>query len=202
MAAEALLPLDAVLLSHDHHFDTLDHAGRRLLTSATRVLTTAEGAARIGSESGLVPWQATSLETGGGAPLRITATPARHGPEHADRGPVIGFVLEREGEAIYLSGDTVWYEGVAEVAARYRVRTAVLFMGAARVKAAGDWPLTFTAEGAVTAAHALAGATIVPLHFEGWAHFSESRPQIEAAFAAAGLAGRLRWPPPGVPIEI
>jgi len=75
-------------------------------------------------------------------------------------------------------------------------------MGAARVKAAGDWPLTFTAEGAVTAARAFAGATIVPLHFEGWAHFSESRAQIEAAFAAAGLAGRLRWPPPGVPIEI
>ncbi|HET7422255.1 MAG TPA: MBL fold metallo-hydrolase [Gemmatimonadales bacterium] len=202
MAAESLLPLDAVLLSHDHHFDNLDHAGRRLLSSAARVLTTAEGAARVGSESGLVPWQSSSLETRGGAPLRITATPARHGPEHADRGPVIGFVLEREGEAIYLSGDTVWYEGVAQVAARYRVRTAVLFMGAARVKAAGDWPLTFTAEGAVTAARAFAGATIVPLHFEGWAHFSESRAQIEAAFAAAGLAGRLRWPPPGVPIEI
>jgi L-ascorbate metabolism protein UlaG (beta-lactamase superfamily) len=203
LTAEALLPLDAVLLSHDHHFDNLDHAGRRLLASAARVLTTVEGAIRIGGEPGLVPWQATSLETPGGVPLRITATPARHGPEQADRGPVIGFVLERQGdEAVYLSGDTVWYEGVAEVAARFRVRTAMLFMGAARVKAAGDWPLTFTAEGAVAAARAFAGAKIVPLHFEGWAHFSESRAQIEAAFAAAGMAGRLRWPPPGVPIEI
>jgi len=203
LTAEALLPLDAVLLSHDHHFDNLDHAGRRLLSSAARVLTTVEGAARLGTEPGLVPWQATSLATRDGVPLRITATPARHGPEQADRGPVIGFVLERQGdEAVYLSGDTVWYEGVAEVAARFRVRAAVLFMGAARVKAAGDWPLTFTAEGAVAAARAFAGATIVPLHFEGWAHFSESRAQIATAFAAAGMAGRLRWPPPGVPIEI
>ena len=117
LALDALGRIDAVLLSHDHHFDNLDHAGRRLLSSAARVLTTAEGAARVGSESGLVAWQSTSLETRGGAPLRITATPARHGPEHADRGPVIGFVLGRQGEAIYLSGDTVWYEGVAEVAA-------------------------------------------------------------------------------------
>ena len=200
---EALLPLDAVLLSHDHHFDNLDHAGRRLLSAAGRVLTTAEGAARIGREPGLVPWQATALETRDGAPLRVTATPARHGPHHADRGPVIGFVLEREGEeAVYLSGDTVWYEGVAEVAARFRARTAVLFLGAARVAAVGDWPLTFTAEGAVEAARAFVGATIVPLHFEGWAHFSESRAQVERAFAAAGLASRLRWPPSGVSIEV
>jgi hypothetical protein len=87
---------------------------------------------------------------------------------------------------------------VAEVAARSRVRAAVLFMRAARVEAVGDWPLTFTAEGAIEAAR----ATIVPLHFEGWAHFSESRAQVERAFAAAGLADRLRWPPPGRSIEI
>jgi hypothetical protein len=70
------------------------------------------------------------------------------------------------------------------------------------VEAVGDWPLTFTAEGAIEAARALARATIVPLHFEGWAHFSESRAQVERAFAAAGLADRLRWPPPGRSIEI
>jgi len=62
--------------------------------------------------------------------------------------------------------------------------------------------LTFTAEGAVEAAHAFGRAAIVPLHFEGWAHCSESRAQVEQAFAAAGLADRLRWPLPGSPIEI
>ena len=203
LSAEALPALDAVLLSHDHHFDNLDHGGRRLLARARRILTTRDGAARLGSEPGLDPWQTTSLETSTGAALRITATPARHGPPESDRGPVIGFVLEREGEgAVYVSGDTVWYDGVAEVAARFPVRTAVLFLGAARVKAAGDQPLTFTAEGAVEAARAFGHATIVPLHFEGWAHFSESRAQVEQAFAAGGLTDRLRWPRPGSPIEI
>ena len=33
-------PVDVVLLSHDHHFDNLDHAGRKLLASARIVITT------------------------------------------------------------------------------------------------------------------------------------------------------------------
>ena len=45
-------------------------------------------------------------------------------------------------------------------------------------------------------------AAIVPLHFEGWAHFSEGRQEVERAFAAAGLTSRLRWPEPGEPVEL
>ena len=204
LPAAALPPVDAVLLSHDHHFDNLDRAGRRLLSGVPTVVTTVAGAERLGVGTGLGPWQSTTLGSRPGPALRVTATPARHGPPEADRGPVIGFVLEREGEAgaVYLSGDTVWFEGVAEVARRFPVRTAVLFLGAARVAAAGDWPLTFTAEGAVEAARAFAAAAIVPLHFEGWEHFSESRPEVDAAFARAGLADRLRWPVAGRPVPI
>src|SRR5690348_486635 len=94
IAAEQLLPLDAVLLSHEHHFDNLDHAGRALLPSASTVLTTTEGAARLGGTArGLAPWEHIDLSAPDGAILRVTATPARHGPAHLDRGPVIGFAL-------------------------------------------------------------------------------------------------------------
>src|SRR5687767_14450724 len=42
-------PLDAVLLSHDHHADNLDGEGRRLLAenAVARVITTQAGAARL-----------------------------------------------------------------------------------------------------------------------------------------------------------
>jgi len=202
LPSAALGRVDAVLLSHDHHFDNLDASGRTFLASAGTVLTTGAGAERLGGNArGLVPWQTLELPAPDGRTLRVTATPAQHGPAHAERGPVVGFVLEHPGapgEAIYLSGDTVWFDGVAEVSRRFAVRTAVLFMGAARVAAVGPWHLTFTATEGVEAARALAEAAIVPVHFEDWEHFSESRPEIDRAFTAARLGHRLRWLPRGV----
>jgi L-ascorbate metabolism protein UlaG (beta-lactamase superfamily) len=204
--AETLLPLDAVLLSHDHHLDNLDHAGRALLPHAQHVFTTPDGAARLGGMArGLAPSQSTELTGPGGVVVRVTGTPARHGPVGGDRGPVTGFVLTPADDpeaCVYISGDTVWYEGVAEIARRFPIRVAVLFMGAARVPEVSPHHLTFTAAEAVEAARAFADATIVPLHFEGWAHFTESRAEIAAAFATAGLTYRLRLAAPGESIAL
>lgn len=198
--------VDAVLLSHEHHADNLDTTGRAMLRDVPAVLTTRGGAERLGGKTiGLVPWEHVDLPADDGRVLRVVATPCRHGPAHLDRGPVIGFALtylDTAEQVVYVSGDTVWYEGMAEVAARFAVRVAVLFMGAARVAAAGPWPLTLTAEDAVAAARALGEAAIVPLHFEGWEHFSESREEIAAAFERAGLTDRLRWPVPGRAIAV
>jgi L-ascorbate metabolism protein UlaG (beta-lactamase superfamily) len=203
---EQLGHIDAVLLSHDHHADNLDHAGVAMLGHADRVLTTTAGAARLGAHAtGLEPWRSLSLPTRDGRALHVTATPARHGPAGGDRGPVIGFVLAPSATpdlAVYVTGDTVWYEGVAEVARRFDVRTVVGFLGAARVAVAGPSHLTLTGEEGVRLAHAFPKAAVVPLHFEGWAHFSEGRAEIAAAFAAAGLEHRLRWPIAGAGIEL
>lgn len=205
IAAEAIGRVDVVLLSHDHHYDNLDRAGRAVLESARHVVTTDAGAARLGGRAiGLAPWQHVDL-TFGGRQLRITATPARHGPADGDRGPVIGFVLafsDRPERSVYYSGDTVWYDGIAEVSRRYSPAVALLCLGAARVPAVGPAHLTFTAAEAVIAAQAFKDSAIVPLHFEGWAHFSESRAEIERAFAEAGLTDRLRWPLAGQPLDL
>jgi L-ascorbate metabolism protein UlaG (beta-lactamase superfamily) len=203
---DALGRVDVVLLSHDHHFDNLDTSGRELLARVDTVLTTRAAAERLGTPAqGLSPWESHDLALPDGSVLRVTAAPARHGPVGGDRGPVVGFVLHRPGEskrAIYFSGDTVWYEGVAEVARAFRVDVALLYMGAARVAVAGPAPLTFTAAEGVLAARAFESATIVPLHFEGWAHFSETRRDIAREFEAAGLQHRLHWLAPGVPEEL
>jgi L-ascorbate metabolism protein UlaG (beta-lactamase superfamily) len=70
--------IDAVLLSHDHHADNLDPAGRALLPSAGTVVTTTSGAGRLrGNALGLDSWAATTLQAPGGPAVRVTATPAR-----------------------------------------------------------------------------------------------------------------------------
>ncbi len=204
--AESVGAVEYVLLSHDHHFDNLDHAGRKMLPNAKSVLTTEEGASRLdGNSMGLKPWQTVDLKTSSGRGLRVIGTPCRHGPAGMDRGAVTGFVVffeDAREKAIYFSGDTVWYEGVAEVARRYPVSVALLNLGAARVPEVGPFHLTMTADEGVETARALPNAAIVPLHFEGWAHFSEGREDIARAFAAAGLQDRLHWLKLGKPVEV
>src|SRR5881227_3528037 len=85
IAASDLGPIDAVLLSHDHHDDNLDAAGRALLPSAGAIVTTVPGAKRLGGDAhGLEPWTATRLEAPGRPSIEITATPCRHGPPLCD----------------------------------------------------------------------------------------------------------------------
>ena len=206
ISVDEIGPIDAVLLSHDHHFDNLDRAGRALLADAGRVITTVAGAERLGPPAiGITPWHSMEIATPNGGRLRITGTPARHGPADGDRGPVTGFILaldDRPDDAIYISGDTVWYDGVADVARRFQVRLAVRFTGAARVREVGPAHLTLAAEESRAIADAFPDALIVPVHYEGWGHFSEGRAQIERAFAYAGAASRVRWVEAGKPTDL
>src|SRR6478735_9610959 len=48
VSLEQLGPVDAVLVTHDHHADNLDDAGRRVLATARDVVTTRSAAGRIG----------------------------------------------------------------------------------------------------------------------------------------------------------
>ncbi|MFY9893992.1 MAG: MBL fold metallo-hydrolase [Xanthobacteraceae bacterium] len=203
LAAEQIGRVDAVLLSHDQHADNFDHAGRAYAMQAPRLLTTVVGAKRLGGVAeGLAPGESTKLTNPAGT-LTITATPARHGPAGIEplAGDVIGFVLSLAGvRPIYITGDTVWYEGVAEVARRFQAGLVLLFAGAAKTR--GAFHLTMDANDALDTAHAFPDATIVPLHYEGWAHFSQSGDDLAQSFKALGLGARLRLLEPGVPTAI
>ena len=202
LAVAEVQPVDIVLLSHDQHPDNLDSAGRDLLLRAPNAFSTPTAADRIGPPVvGLEPWQSVEVDA-----LHITAVPARHGPENCEplTGPVTGFVLHGEGvPAVYVSGDNAALEHVAAVAAEFpQIEVALLFAGAARTALLDGAPLTLGSAEAAEAARLLRHATVVPLHFEGWAHFSEGRDTLPEAFAAAGLGDRLRLPEPGGAIPL
>ena len=82
------------------------------------------------------------------------------------------------------------------------VDVAVLFAGAARTALAGGAYLTLTSQAAAEAARLLDARAVVPLHFEGWAHFTQGCDTLPAAFDRAGLADRLRLPEPGGLVEL
>ena len=133
VALDEVLPVDLVLLSHDHHSDNLDRSGRAMLGEATHVLTTGAGAERLGrSAVGLSPG-----ETFTHAGVSVTAVEALHGPPEvaALNGPVIGFVLRADGQpTVYVSGDNALVEVVERIAASHGPFGAVvLFIGGACV---------------------------------------------------------------------
>lgn len=196
--------VDAVLLSHDQHADNLDTSGRDYLSRAGRVLTTPVGAGRLGGKTeGLAPWQSVDLKAPNGGTVRVSATPARHGPAGIEpfAGDVIGFVLEAAGApTVYITGDTVWYDGVAEVARRFKAGIVVLFAGSAQTR--GPFNLTMNVNDAIETAHAFPRAAIVPVHCDSWAHFTQDRDDLVRSFKALGIEQRLRLLEPGVAREV
>jgi L-ascorbate metabolism protein UlaG (beta-lactamase superfamily) len=204
IAAADVGPIDAVLLSHDHHDDNLDPAGRALLPSAGAVVTTASGAGRLGGRArGLEPWQTTRLEAPGRPAIEITATPCRHGPplSHPLVGDVIGFSLRWDGGGLWISGDTVLYDGVRDVADRVQVDTALLHLGGVQFPVTGPVRYTMTAKDAVELCRLIRPRIVIPIHYEGWSHFKQGREAIERELAAAPDIP-VRWLPIGEPVEV
>jgi L-ascorbate metabolism protein UlaG (beta-lactamase superfamily) len=203
LAASALGPIDAVLLSHDHHFDNLDDAGRRLLPGAGAVVTTRAGARRLGGNAvGLRPGERHRL---GG--VEIVAMPARHGPPPLApiSGPVIGFLLRWDGEdrPWWISGDTRWFGGLrSALASEGAPALAIVHLGAARFWPTGRARYTMDAREAAAAIREIDAETVVPIHYEGWTHFKQGRAAVEDEFGRAGIAGRVRWLQPGQPMEL
>jgi L-ascorbate metabolism protein UlaG (beta-lactamase superfamily) len=200
LGADTIGNVDAVLLSHDQHSDNLDHSGRDFLSKAKRVLTTAAGAKRLGGHAeGFAPWATTELMGTDGRSLTITATPARHGPAGIEplSGDVIGFVVtSKNSRPIYISGDTVWFDGVAEVARRFKASVVLPFAGAAQTR--GPFHLTMDTNDTIETARAFPDAVIVPLHTDGWAHLRQSANDLRASFDTLGFGVRLKLLEPGV----
>jgi hypothetical protein len=140
----------------------------------------------------------------GDASLRITATPTRHGPAGIEpiSGDVIGFLVgAADGtDAIYITGDTVFYTGVAEVAMRAQPTLVIVFAGAAEPR--GRFHVTMDSNDVIETAHAFPQARIVAVHNDGWAHFTEGPDDLAHAFATLGLADRLLPLRPGEPCEM
>jgi L-ascorbate metabolism protein UlaG (beta-lactamase superfamily) len=205
LSADELGVFDAVLLRHDQHFDNLDRMGREVMQRAKNTFTTPVGAKRLGgSATGLIPWETVHFDGSNGQRLYITGTPARHGPVGIEpiAGEVTSFLLglNEPGDAIYVTGDTVWYEGVAEVARRFEPRLVMLFAGSAKPR--GPFHLTMDSNDAMETAHAFAQAKMVAIHNEGWGHFTESQADVIRAFGTLGLAARLQTLERGRPTQI
>ena len=200
VAASELGAIHAVLLSHDQHAGNPGYARRRLATTPM-TLTSNEAASRLaGNATALPPWYHLTLDRPDGGCVKITGTPAQHGPKTAQHttSPVTGFILTGpDVPTIYVSGDNASLVVVEQVAERFApIDLALLSAGGARSRGS-DRYLTLTSDQAARAARILSAHTVIPLHAEGCAHITEGPGALREAFAGHGLAGRLTLLAPG-----
>jgi L-ascorbate metabolism protein UlaG (beta-lactamase superfamily) len=207
LPALALDAVDAVLVTHLHR-DHFDAAARERLDPDVPILCQPEDVESIEEDFDDVRPVADDLEF---AEVSVTRTPARHGHgELAEQmGPVSGFVLEdSEGrspsgnrpkagdseERLYVAGDTVWYDAVAETLAEFQPDVAVVNAGAAQFTE-GE-PITMTKEEVVTFAEAT-DADVVAVHMDAINHCLLSRVELEEHLADVGLEARVAVPRDG-----
>ncbi|WP_395107788.1 MBL fold metallo-hydrolase [Actinomadura sp. SCN-SB] len=200
-------PVDAVLLSHDQHPDNLDRSGRAYLGGVPLTLSTGSARGRLGDPVRALPnWEHVELPRPDGGTLRVTGVPALHGPPGTEHlvGEVTGFVLSGSGlPTTYVSGDNASLDLVRAIAGRLGpMDVAVLFAGGAKTPLVGDAYLTLSSEQAAEAARILGAPQVVPVHFEGWAHFTQGRDTLLPAFERLGLADRLHLLAPGETVRL
>jgi L-ascorbate metabolism protein UlaG (beta-lactamase superfamily) len=202
--------VDLVLLSHDQHKDNLDNAGREFIKTVKKVISTTDAVDRLAQPNiaGLHEWESINIATDKIPGLRITATPCQHAPTREQTkisGHVIGFMVEWEGQqkgALYISGDTVYFDGIEEIAKRFKVHTAVLHVGKAGFPEINYMPLTFTTEMAIQTARLMNVEKFIPTHFEGWKHFNEQSEYLYQQIIHSDIKEKLLWLQPGVPTVI
>jgi L-ascorbate metabolism protein UlaG (beta-lactamase superfamily) len=120
---------------------------------------------------------------------------------------VVGFALRWDGQehgVLWISGDTVLYEGVRGVAGRLQVGIALLHLGGVQFPVTGPLRYTMTGSDAVELCGLVRPHEAIPIHYEGWKHFKDGQEAVERELAAApeDVRRRFRWLPIGEPVEL
>lgn len=178
--------IDLILLSHHQHKDNFDNRGKEFALSVPKIISTKKASKELKGVTGLDIWETCRIETNKCSNLRITATPAQHHPwwlPEIFAGKVIGFIIEfdeqKEG-VIYISGDTVFFKGINEVAKRYIIDIGIFHVGSAQFRyLSGFGQYTMDSKGLLKSVKVLNPNTIIPIHHKGWTHFKETETTLK-----------------------
>ncbi|WQF87047.1 Putative metallo-beta-lactamase, ribonuclease Z/Hydroxyacylglutathione hydrolase [Colletotrichum destructivum] len=212
LSMQDLPPIDAVLLSHEDHWDNLDELGRQLL-DGRHVLTTEDGAKNLAPRpgvQGMKPWETVNLTLGGKA-FRIMATPCKHVPGNECVGFVLttddfGTAADGRPNAIYFTGDTVYMEELAAVGQQFHIAAAIMNLGEAYSQLeplpAPKVQITMGGKQAASLFRDIKADRIVPMHYDAWDHFTQHEEELAEVFESEGVLDKVKWLKLGEPVQI
>jgi L-ascorbate metabolism protein UlaG (beta-lactamase superfamily) len=159
-AEELVSGLDLCVVTHLHG-DHFDDAAAALLPRETPILTQPESAEAL---------RARGFANVATSHPELAMTRGRHGTGAVGEamGAVSGWVVD----GLYVAGDTIWCDEVADALARHRPHTVVVNAGGARFDE-GD-PIVMTAAD-VERVRAATDARVVVVHLEAMNHCLEGR---------------------------
>jgi L-ascorbate metabolism protein UlaG (beta-lactamase superfamily) len=169
-AAHVVEGVDGVVVTHLHE-DHFDERAAELIPSSLPLLTQPESLAQLRARG----FSKATDDPSGWLGLEVERTGGRHGPAELaeELGPVSGFVLD----GVYVAGDTIWCDEVAEVIERLRPHTVVVNGSGARFT--GGAPIVMDVED-VRALRGATNARVVVVHLEAINHCIERRDEYRA----------------------
>ena len=210
MEIEDVPPLDFILLSH-HHGDHFDQVAAERLDKGTPIVTEPRSARKLRQQGFRNPFPLETWQThriAGSAPdVGVTAMPGKHAPQPlgALLPSVMGSMLEFSQRGahslrLYISGDTLLHDRIAEVPRRYPdIDLCLLHLGGTRV--AGIL-LTMDADQGVGFLQVVRPKAAVPIHFNDYTVFKSPLDDFRAAAARAGLETEIRYVTHGETITV
>src|SRR5215467_7966016 len=157
-----------VLVTHTHR-DHWDDAAIQLVPKDLPLLCQPEDMKKMEAVYYMKHW----------SHICVTRTPAQHGTGEIARAmaPSSGYVLTSAGEpTLYITGDTIWYDQVAETIKENNPQVIVVNAGAAQFLH-GD-PITMTAGDVVRVCRATPNAQVVAVHMEAINHCLLTRAEL------------------------
>ncbi|MFL6158788.1 MAG: MBL fold metallo-hydrolase, partial [Marmoricola sp.] len=86
---------------------------------------------------------------------------------------------------------------------RLKVGTLLLHLGSVRFRYLSGWfRYTMDAREGAELISLVDPVHVVPVHYEGWSHFSQGRAPAEAVLAAGPYADRVTWLDPGEAVTL
>jgi L-ascorbate metabolism protein UlaG (beta-lactamase superfamily) len=122
--------------------------------------------------------------------IEISTTKGQHGTGEIGEkmGIVNGFVFKTENKSVYIAGDTIWYDEIAQEIAQHQPQHIIVAGGAATFSI-GD-PIIMTSEDILKVCEYAPESTVWVTHLEAVSHCTEDRKFIKEKINENGLEKR------------
>nr|WP_315028765.1 MBL fold metallo-hydrolase [uncultured Chryseobacterium sp.] len=119
--------------------------------------------------------------------IEISITKGKHGTGDIEEkmGIVNGFVFKKDNRSVYIVGDSIWYDDVAQEIRKHQPEHIVVAGGAATFSV-GD-PIIMTSEDIIKACQHAPDAKVWVTHLEAVSHCKEDRKFIQGNIKENGL---------------